>query len=310
MRHKTILFAVFFLCCLSSFSQKGVIICSTQHNLDKSISINADAQVYADYTLRIVFTTLDGFTSRTLYTPTIALAVVNRGFTEAIRLVPDNSNNHTFQYKYQFFPGHSFNKMPDTNFLYLIPAAINKTVRISSVSSTISQLSKEMGQEFRGTGFNYKLDDTICAARAGIIYDCSDSVKVGEATEVAYNRNRNRIFIEHRDGTIATYAITAPIKLLVQPGEEVFPGQPLAVFNMESPRYMVIFSITYLNEKKLLTENNPNNVTYYAYLPTYFYAGENDKRTILERNKQYIIQHPQEIIAAEMTKKEKKKFGY
>jgi hypothetical protein len=133
---------------------------------------------------------------------------------------------------------------------------------------------------------------------------------VGEKTEVAVNRGRNRILIEHRDGTLGNYGITAPIHILVHSGEEVFPGQPLAVFNKESERYMVIFSISYLDEKKLLLENVPDNAFYFMYIPTYFYGSENERSTILQVRKDYTVQHPKDIISAEMTKKEKKKFGY
>src|SRR4029077_2430841 len=117
------------------------------------------------------------------------------------------------------------------------------------------------------------------------------------------------ISIEHRDGTLGHYGITAPIKLLVSPGDEVFPGQPLAIFTKESPRYMVWFSVTYLDGKKLISDNNPENAHYFDYLPTYFYANENEPSTILQISKYYTVQHPKDIIGAEMTKREKKKFG-
>jgi hypothetical protein len=45
-------------------------------------------------------------------------------------------------------------------------------------------------------------------------------------------------------------------------------------------------------------------------MPTYFYGNENERSTILQANKQYTVLHPAGIIAAEMTKKEKKKFGF
>lgn len=45
-------------------------------------------------------------------------------------------------------------------------------------------------------------------------------------------------------------------------------------------------------------------------MQTHFYFDENDRVTKLQVLQQYIVQHPKEIIAAEMNKKEKKKFGF
>ena len=314
MSTKTILFTLITLNSFYSFSQPGLVRCTVQNNPDKTLSFNSSSQAYADYTLRITFTALEGYTSRSLFNSNTALVTVSPGNMEAMKLIPNNSSmTPRMQYKYQYYVGHSFSKLPDTTFQYLIPASAGNTVRVSSVSSVSSAgttASQLLGREWRGTSFNYKLNDTICAARAGIITDCTDTVKVGEKTEVIYNRNRNRIQIEQRDGTIAAYGLTAPIKLLVKAGDEVFPGQPLAIFNVESPRYFAFFSVSYLDEKKLLTENLPDNTVYYDYIPTYFYTTEKGQSTVLERTKKYTVQYSREIISKEMTKKEKKKFGF
>jgi len=159
--HKTILPALFFLISIYSFSQKRLIECTNQNNPDHSVTINANSFADADYTLRIVFSNLIGYTSRSLYTSNIGLALVNRGNTEVMKLIPDNGPSYAFQYKYQFFPGHSFTKMPDTSFQYLIPARAGKSVGVVSVSSTTSLISQKLGSQYRGTSFVYKLNDTI-----------------------------------------------------------------------------------------------------------------------------------------------------
>lgn len=310
MTTKTILIALFIFINSNSFCQPAMIRCSSQNNPDRSVSIYASSESDADYTVKLIFSTLSGYTSRSLISSNSALAIINKGNTEIIKLTPDISLTHALQYKCYSFPGHSFTKMPDTSLQYLIPASAGNQVGVISVSSTVSLLSQKLGTEFRGTGFIYKLNDTICASRAGTVFEVSDTTTVGEKTYEVYKRGRNRIEIEHRDGTIGNYAITAPIHSLVSPGDEVFPGQPLAVFNKESERYMVIFSTRYLNEKSLLAETSPDYNLYYIYMPIYFYASENERSTILERTKKYFAQHPPDIISKEMTKKEKKKFGY
>jgi murein DD-endopeptidase MepM/ murein hydrolase activator NlpD len=310
MSNKTILFVLFSFSNLYSFSQPRLISCNTQNNADGSVSIFANSQANTEYTVKLTFTSLNGFTSRLLIASDVAVVPVNPGNREIIRMVRDKSaTNYSLQYRYQYFPGKAFHKIPDTTMEYLLPAAAGYELRVTAVSSTVSTLSQQLKTDYRGTGFLYKLADTICASRAGIVFECSDTAKEGEKTEVIYRSGRNRISIEHKDGTIGIYGITAPVKLLVSAGDEVFPGQPLAVFNKESERYKIYFSTCYLDEKKLLSDNSSDNTLYFIYMPTHFYGNENDRSSLLQVNKQYTVQHPGEIIGAEMSKKEKKKFG-
>ncbi|HMK25806.1 MAG TPA: hypothetical protein VK483_07220 [Chitinophagaceae bacterium] len=311
MSAKAILLALFSFSSLYSSGQARLIATTTQNNSDRSVSIFANSQAYADYTLKITFTSLDGYTSRSLFTSNIALVTVSPGYAEVIKLLPENSaRSFSYQFKSQYFPGRAFRRMPDTSFQYLLPGSTGNHLRVSSVSSTVSLLSQKLGSQYRGTGFVYKLNDTICASRAGTVFECSDTAKLGEKGGVIFTSGRNRIAIEHRDGTLGIYGITAPIQLLVSPGDVVFPGQPLAIFNKESEKYTLLFSTCYLDEKKLLADNSPDNKLYFIYIPTHFYGNENEPSTVLQVNNGYTVQHPVNIIAAEMSKKEKKKFGY
>jgi hypothetical protein len=310
MSTKTIFFCLLFFTGYSSFSQRGLIQVTTENNPDKSVIFTAINNALADYTVRISFTNLIGYTSNSMNSPNIALATVRPGKSEILKLTRDNSMNPSLPFRSQGFAGHSFTKMPDTSFQYLIPASAGNHIKVTSNSSTVSVLAQRLETGARGTNFFYKLYDTICAARAGTVYEKSDTAQTGDKAEVWLKSGRNFINIEHRDGTLGHYGITAPIKLLVNPGDEVFPGQPLAVFTKESPGYLVWFSVTYLDEKKLISDNNPENAHYFNYVITHFYANENETSTILQINKNYTVQHPKDIISAEMTRKEKKKFGF
>ncbi len=312
MNLRMILFAVFSFVGICSHGQR-LISFNTENNPDKSVSIYANSQAYGEYTAKITFTTLSGFTSRSMISNDIALLRVNRGVAEIMKFTRENNSfsNPSLQYKSQYFPGRSFRKMPDTTYEYLLPASAGNMVRVTGVSSTVSQLSQKLiNSEYRGTAFSYKLYDTICASRAGIVFVCSDTVMEGEKKETAFKSGRNRVEVQHRDGTLGNYGISAPIKLLVSPGDEIIPGQPLAVFNKESDKYRVYFSTCYLDEAKLLAGTVFDNSLYYIYMPTRFYGNEGDRLSILQVAKDYTVQHPKEIIASEMTKREKKKYGY
>lgn len=311
MNSKTIFFTLCLLNGFYSFAQPGLITCNTQTNPDRTLSIYATSHAHAEYTVKLSFTALSGFTSRSLLSSDVALASVPPGNSEIMKFTRENgAMNPAFQYKYSYYPGRALHRVPDTNFNYLMPGSAGNQLRVSLVTSMVSILSQKLKTEYRGTGFVYKLSDTICASRGGIAYECSDTTKEGEKTETVYKLGRNRVQVLHKDGTIAIYAMTAPIKLLVSPGDEVIPGQPIAVFNKESDKYRVILSICYLDEKKLLESNNSDNTAFYVYMPTRFYSGEADKSGILQFGKDYAVQHPKEIIAAEMSKREKKKYGY
>ena len=109
------------------------------------------------------------------------------------------------------------------------------------------------------------------------------------------------------------YSVLAPIKLLVNAGDNVIPGQPIAVFNKPADRYTVLFSVIYyLDDKKASANSNfgaSQPLSPYVYLPVFFYDADNKKAAPLSNNKQYTIAHPKEMIALELSKKDKKKLG-
>jgi len=310
MSPKTILFTLFSFTCIYSSAQR-LISFKTETNPDRTVSIYANSQAYGEYTARISFISLNGFTTRSMTTQDIAIVRVNRGNAEIMKFTRENSfTGPSLQYKTQYFPGRSFRKMPDTTFEYLIPSNAGNQLRVTGVSSTISQLSQKINSEYRGTAFACKLSDTICAARAGMVFMCSDTAMEAEKKETAFRSGRNRVEIQHRDGTLGIYGISAPIKLLVSPGDDVIPGQPLAVFNTESEKYRLYFSLCYLDEEKLINDIGFNNNLYYVYMPACFYGSENERSGNLQVGKEYTVQHPAVIVSSEMTKREKKKFGF
>ncbi len=317
MRAKNTLFVLSIFFSVGVFSQTRLITCSTERNSDNSVSIIADSQAQGEYTVKLNFTSLTGYsTSAGMSSNNIALITTYRGRKEIMRLTPIKSAGmYSMQYSYQYFPGTVLRKKPDTSFTYLLPAAESVPLRVFKVNSITEKLGQKSKDEFSAVGFIYHLGDTISAARAGTVYDCSNEAREGEKSVEMYNRNsRNKIYIQHKDGTLGQYSVLAPIQLLVQPGDNVIPGQPLAVFNKESEKYTVLFSVDYLDEKKALADNSnidpklPPPV-YYLYVPTFFYVDENNKSIQPEQNKQYNASHPKEIIGAEMSKKDKKKLG-
>jgi hypothetical protein len=78
----------------------------------------------------------------------------------------------------------------------------------------------------------------------------------------------------------------------------------------------VLFSVYYLDEKKTLVDNTNSNSerlpSAYTYLSTAFYLDPADRAGSpggLGTNKEYITAHPKDIVATELSKKDKKKLG-
>jgi hypothetical protein len=122
-----------------------------------------------------------------------------------------------------------------------------------------------------------------------------------------FTDSRNKIYIQHKDGTLGYYSILSPIKSLVQNGDFVIPGQPIAIFNKLSNKYSMLFSVYYLDEEKIRVDM-PKDV--YNALPIFYYLNENALSTKLVENQKYDSKITPAIIAEELNKREKKKYGF
>ncbi len=296
------------------FSQVSPINCTTEQNNDRTYSIFAENSAYADYTVKLTFNNLVGYKSYNINND-VAIVTASRGKKEVIKLTPENNaSTYSFNYRYQYFPGIALRKAPAENSAkYLLPGTPDNVIRISKVSNIKETLNQKLANEFYSTGFMYTMGDTICATRAGLVYECSDAVKEAEKGNEIFRSGRNSIYVQHKDGTIGRYSIRNPIQLLVTPGDNVVPGQPLAYFNKESVQYSVLFSVEYLDEKTLSadkTNGSAQNIEYYKTIPASFCVSDDGKTIELETpNQTFKIVHPSTVIGAELSKKEKKKLG-
>src|SRR6187399_2906341 len=213
MTNKTVLLVFLFFSSLSSSAQKKLMSVSTQNNPDMTMSILVNSWAFTEYTAKFSFTSIDGFASKALKTPDMAITPVMPGNSELIRFTRvGNVKEPECLFKYQYFPGKYFSKMPASTFEYLLPAVAGNHLQVTTVSTTITPMLKSLNTDYRATAFVLKQNDNICAARAGTVVDCIDTVKVGEKSEIIYRKDRNKILVQHRDGTVAVYAVTAPFK--------------------------------------------------------------------------------------------------
>ena len=312
MKVQILLFYLFNFYCISNFAQDRLIVCSTEQNADNSLSIMADSKAFGDYTVILTFKSISGY--RSTVNSDMALITVPPGRTQIVKLTQDKSaNSFSMDYSYKYYAGIALRRKPDSNFIYLMPGKEGSSLFISKVGSVAEILGQTTTNNFSATGFVYHFGDTICAARSGLVYNVSDLIKEGEKEGQFFKRERNFIAIEHKDGTLGRYEMPSPIKLLVKFGEYIIPGQPLAVFNKESERYSLLFSVSYLDADKASVNSNftisEPTISPYVYFSSVFYVDESNKSSSLTINKKYIVLHSREIMGLEMNKKDKKKIG-
>lgn len=293
-----------FLVILSN-AQSNIISLENENNPDGSISIYATNLANCKYTVKVTFNSLSGFSNMAGLTPLITN--INGGRTQIVKLTPDkNAGSRSLNYSYTYYPGISYRKAPNNYPHYILPITPGKTTLVTKVSSLSSIIGQSQESNFYSQGFRYELGDTICATRAGVVYNINDQLKQGEGGNTVFSDSRNKIYIQHKDGTLGFYTILAPVNCLVQNGDFVIPGQPIAIFNKAAEKYTLLFSTYYLDESKIRVENPKDN--FYA-LPTYYYLNENALTTLLVENQKYECIPSLTIIAEELSKKDKKKLG-
>lgn len=286
-------------------AQSSIITIENENNSDGSISLYANNLANCKYTVKLSFNSLSGFNNMAGLNPLITY--INVGKTQIIKLTPDkNASSRSLNYSYTYFPGISFRRAPNNYAHYILPITPGKTTLVTKVESLNTVLGQKQEANFFAQGFTYNLGDTICATRSGVVYNINDQLKQGEGGSTIFTDSRNKIYIQHKDGTLGFYTILSPINCLVQNGDFVTPGQPIAIFNKAAEKYILLFSTHYLDEGKIRVENAKD---YYIALPTYYYLNENALTTTLAENQKYECIQSLPIIAEELSKKEKKKLG-
>lgn len=227
-------------------------------------------------------------------------------------LKPLNSDRGIgFSYTYNYFIGNK-NAKPDLEHKYALPFKPGKSIHVKKLSYLGNKYGKEAPKNWTSFQFLTEPNDTVCAARKGLVIKIVDDNKPNAQLDYGYRQDANYILIEHDDGTIARYGVIREKGGLVKVGEEIFPGTPIAISGTyDKPENSQLrFSIYYMDKdmdynifKEYTLQNRPD---IYAYLNPKFktkeYLGE------LHSNKDYTVVLDDEMITSEMSKRERKKY--
>lgn len=293
MKLRLLLFAALFIAyAIQGFSQVKV---ETQ-DVGNDVIFNATSNEYGTYTLVLTLTTT-GYKSPL---GTRAVIGLSQGYNSSIyRLEREEGQSASYRYNYRFYKG-KYHAKPVKEYPYLLPAKAGTDLRISKLTNlnhTIGKTDKR-NDSILGLVFNYKDVDTIYAIRSGYVTKIEgrerDRIKSEQGGQVIYDKpSRSKIEIEHKDGTMVRYICLTAGKSLLEPGDRVIAGQPIAVFIQEEKRPSLGIGFSYLDR----------DFKYKTIIPQ-FYTSEGLKN--LEFNKQYQSATTKDIIEKELTKKEKK----
>lgn len=288
---------------LKSHSQSDLRVFSEPDGFKKnSIRLMAEKTKPGSITCIVTFNQLMGY-SCSEGGDNFTVTISNSNSQQIATLTPiENAPSYSLSYSYRSYKGKNISKL-DSLYPYLLPRTPGKSIRTSG-TFFLGDLMGKSNSEFYAMGFQYSLGDTICATRGGIMYEAFDKAEPRNKGEVYNSKTRNNIYVEHNDGTISRYSILSSIKLLVQVGDKVIPGQPLAVFDKQEHDYTMLFDVFYLN----LKARSATGTNYFTARPRFVF--DSNKIDLAFPFTVYPdVIHPIEIVTKELSNKEIKKLG-
>jgi len=215
-----------------------------------------------------------------------------------------------FRYKLVSYTGRN-DKKPNLDFPYLIPIKPGKQTEINKHN----YLGQKYGnfdppKDWYSLTLKTTSGDTIYAARQGVVGNVKDNQISEDQKEVHYQRSKNSVTIQHKDGTTARYELFVNNGIFPEVGDFVYAGDPIGIIGGEyyDSGSHLNFSVYYYNYYPK-TSDGKDTGEYYsnAYVPVNFYSVDGVLKfehchTVIESV------HDESIITSEMSKKQKKKW--
>lgn len=145
--------------------------------------------------------------------------------TEAARIsAPDSSTWPKWHYSSRWTKGR-VNAKHDWKTLYLLP--FEKGQSFCVIQSYNGRLTHRDSNRY-AVDFAMPEGTTVCAVREGIVVDLKESSTVG-GPEKKFQNQSNFVSVAHADGTIGEYHHLKHDGVLVEIGQQVTAGQPIAL---------------------------------------------------------------------------------
>lgn len=284
-------------------SQNENITISFERNPDKSVDFSYKKKLPGSYYLKLEFQNLNNC-YQTEY-----VGVIKKSSGHLIKLKPiDSKQPVSFSYKYTTIRGNPNPKI-DKSFNYVLPFKEGKSIKILESTSLIE---KYFNAEEDLNWKSYTVDrinaDTIYSMRKGIVIEIVDKYKTDSLDASIFTSGRNKIVIEHEDGTVSSYLGFNKKSIFVKLGQTVYPQTKLGVLSIfNNAIYRLYFEISYLKEALVSNKIRPlNSKSQMEHITPYFYGANGS--FIIKNNHEYIVEIDEAIHFKEFTTREKKKY--
>ncbi|MDW5288461.1 hypothetical protein R6X41_06525 [Formosa sp. PL04] len=181
-------------------SQNKAIELKLKRNDDKSLTCNYTKELPGSYTVTIEVNDINNtFAPKLNY-------VVNNSSGSLFTLDPtDSKRSITFSYRYKYSLGAT-NPKVDSLFTYALPYKEGLNLECRDLKHVNTKyLNKDDPENYRSFVFMSDSVVTITAIRKGIVVRVEKEHKIDTTKVYSYSSERNKIIVEHLDGTLAKY---------------------------------------------------------------------------------------------------------
>lgn len=214
----------------------------------------------------------------------------------------------TFSYSYRYVRGKYTSRL-NKEFVYLLPYKSNTEVDVKTLGNLDEMMGDEAPDSWKAFQFSTEESEPILAARRGLVVEVVDKHKADSTKDYTFNRSVNKVLIEHKDGTLASYTGFKNGSIKVKEGQYVYPQEELGYSGKfdSGEGYKLQFCIYYLNANKIRKQKTLKTIpNMYAYLHPHFHW-KGGEAIILPRN-DYVAEATEELIMQEFSRREKKKY--
>ena len=129
MRKKNLFAIIFSILFLNAYSQHRLIIKTERNTYDESISFIAQNNSLNTHTVYLNFPVFQGYKSSLMYDDNIVTVYPGVNTIYKIERIPRSGTYH-YQFRYSYYIGRALKNIPDTTFVYLLPASNGKVLQV------------------------------------------------------------------------------------------------------------------------------------------------------------------------------------
>lgn len=301
---------LFFGKTILTFAQSNNISVTYEKGIDNSVTFNYTKNTPGNYTIYVKLNNLQNASASDYE------GVINSISGTLFTLRPTQRDQViTFSYSYNYVRGN-MNPKVDTSFVYVLPFKKGTKLKANELSFIGKTYFKDVEpKNWKAYRFVFKLPDTICAIRKGVVVKIENKYQVDTSISVSYTSKENSILIEHEDGSMASYAGFLQNSFLVKEGDTVFPHTNLGILSKydSNKNYNLSLQVYFFSKIKMeeYLEKNANQTLgkrphFQEYVNPTFLTSEGKIKLV--PRKEYVSEMNEETLIKEFTKKELKNY--